>query len=74
LPASSTVGSPNPSAASNSSSANQGLSKIVIAQIFLLLSQFGPLKDERDRTKWETQTQQIRKVSSPHQSPRLFNL
>jgi CCR4-NOT transcription complex subunit 1 len=61
LSVSSTTGSP--STASNPSGASsQNLSRIVIAQIFLLLSQFGPLKDDKDRSKWDTQTEQIRKV------------
>jgi CCR4-NOT transcription complex subunit 1 len=52
------------STASNPSGASsQNLSRIVIAQIFLLLSQFGPLKDDKDRSKWDTQTEQISKVS-----------
>ena len=64
LSTSSTLGSPstttNPAAASS-----QNLSRIVIAQVFLLLSQFGPLRDDKDRSKWDTQTEQIRKVSPP---------
>lgn len=63
LSTSSTVGSPSTSANPASASAhNQNLSRIVIAQVFLLLSQFGPVKDEKDRAKWETQAEQIRKV------------
>ncbi|KAF2198562.1 Not1-domain-containing protein [Delitschia confertaspora ATCC 74209] len=64
LSQSSTVGSPSTTSNPNSSSipAGQNLSRIVIAQIFLLLSQFGPIKDDRDRTKWDTQTDQIRKL------------
>ncbi|KAF2006869.1 Not1-domain-containing protein [Amniculicola lignicola CBS 123094] len=61
LSTSSTVGSPS-TAANPASGPNQNLSRIVIAQVFLLLSQFGPLKDEKDRTKWDTQTEQIRKL------------
>jgi CCR4-NOT transcription complex subunit 1 len=55
---SSTAASPSPA----SGAASQNLSRIVIAQIFLLLSQFGPLKDDKDRAKWDTQIEQIRKV------------
>jgi CCR4-NOT transcription complex subunit 1 len=60
LSASSTVGSPSTSANPASGASSQNLSRIVIAQVFLLLSQFGPLKNEKDRTK---QTEQIREVS-----------
>ncbi|KAI4693473.1 uncharacterized protein J4E88_001845 [Alternaria novae-zelandiae] len=61
LSTSSTTGSP--STASNPSGASsQNLSRIVIAQVFLLLSQFGPVKDDKDRAKWDTQTEQIRKL------------
>jgi CCR4-NOT transcription complex subunit 1 len=68
---SSTVGSPSTSANPSSASAhNQNLSRIVIAQVFLLLSQFGPVKDDKDRTKWETQAEQIRKVRVMHSFPR----
>ncbi|KAF2872099.1 CCR4-Not complex component, Not1-domain-containing protein [Massariosphaeria phaeospora] len=63
LSASSTLGSPNTSANPAGSSASvQNLSRIVIAQLFLLLSQFGPVKDEKDKAKWEVQTEQIRKL------------
>ncbi len=58
---SSTLGSPS-TTTNPSGPSSQNLSRIVIAQIFLLLSQFGPLKDDKDRTKWDTQTEQIRKV------------
>lgn len=67
LSTSSTVGSPN-TTANPSGPASQNLSRIVIAQIFLLLSQFGPPKDDKDRSKWDTQTEQIRKVRT---MPRL---
>ncbi|KAI0584436.1 ccr4-not transcription complex subunit protein [Pyrenophora tritici-repentis] len=61
LSISSTTGSPSTSANSSGAS-SQNLSRIVIAQIFLLLSQFGPVKDDKDRAKWDTQTEQIRKL------------
>ncbi|KAF2111620.1 CCR4-Not complex component, Not1-domain-containing protein [Lophiotrema nucula] len=61
LSASSTVGSPSTSHPTSGAS-TQNLSRIVIAQVFLLLSQFGPVKDAKDRTKWDTQTEQIRKL------------
>lgn len=62
LSTSSTVGSPSTANNPTFGVPSQNLSRIVIAQIFLLLSQFGPLKDEKDRAKWETQAEQIRKV------------
>lgn len=40
----------------------QNLARIVIAQIFLLLSQVGTVKDEKDKAKWATQLEQIRKL------------
>ena len=61
-PSSSTVGSPSTATNPASGASSQNLSRIVIAQVFLLLSQFGPIKDEKDRSKWDTQTEQIRKV------------
>ncbi|KAF2280315.1 Not1-domain-containing protein [Westerdykella ornata] len=61
----STLGSPSASN-SVSSASNQSLSRIVIAQLFLLLSQFGPLKNDKDRAKWDTQTEQIRKLVDSH--------
>ncbi|KAF2828435.1 Not1-domain-containing protein [Ophiobolus disseminans] len=62
LSTSSTVGSPSAAANPAFGASSQNLSRIVIAQIFLLLSQFGPLKDDKDRSKWDTQTEQIRKL------------
>ena len=38
--------------------------RIVIAQVFLLLSLIGPVKNEKDKAKWDAQTEQIRKVST----------
>ncbi|CAN9179420.1 unnamed protein product [Alternaria alternata] len=61
LSTSSTTGSPS-TATNPSGPSSQNLSRIVIAQIFLLLSQFGPVKDDKDRVKWDTQTEQIRKL------------
>ncbi|KAF2730810.1 Not1-domain-containing protein [Polyplosphaeria fusca] len=60
---SSTVGSP--STATNQQS-TQNLSRIVIAQVFLLLSQLGPAKDDKDRTKCEAQAENIRKLVADH--------
>ena len=63
----------------NSPSGNQSgqLSKIVVAQVFLLLS---TIKEDKDRTKWDSQVEQIRKVClgnsaepPPHQKSPPFN-
>jgi CCR4-NOT transcription complex subunit 1 len=62
LSQSSTVGSPSTTSNPTSAPATQNLSRIVIAQVFLLLSQFGPVKDDKDKAKWETQADQIRKL------------
>ncbi|KAF2712195.1 Not1-domain-containing protein [Pleomassaria siparia CBS 279.74] len=59
---SSTVGSPNTPGNPSSSSTSQNLSRIVVAQVFLLLSQLGPLKDDKDRARWDTQREQILKL------------
>jgi CCR4-NOT transcription complex subunit 1 len=58
------LGSPSTLAnpASGAFSQNQNLSRIVIAQVFLLLSQFVPVKEDKDRAKWDTQAEQVRKV------------
>jgi CCR4-NOT transcription complex subunit 1 len=72
LSASSTVGSPSAASNPGAGGPSQNLSRIVIAQIFLLLSQFGPLKDEKDRSKWETQAEQIRKVRDAPVCLQLF--
>ncbi|KAF2644937.1 Not1-domain-containing protein [Massarina eburnea CBS 473.64] len=55
LSTSSTVGSPISAA---NSAHKQDLSRIVVAQVFLLLSQLSSVKDEKDRAK----TEQIRKL------------
>ncbi|KAF2458071.1 CCR4-Not complex component, Not1-domain-containing protein [Lineolata rhizophorae] len=59
LSQSSGVGSPSTTANPPTAPAGQSLSKIVIAQIFLLLSS---LKDDKDKTKWEQQVDQIQKL------------
>lgn len=53
------IGSPsiNPTQMQGS---GQSLSKITIAQVFLLLS---TIKEDKDKAKWESQADQIRKVS-----------
>lgn len=68
LSTSSTVGSPKTAGNSSSGLSGQSLSKIVVAQVFLLL---GQLREEKDRAKWPTQTEQIRKVSPSHHCYRL---
>ncbi|PVI06124.1 Not1-domain-containing protein [Periconia macrospinosa] len=66
LSISSTVGSPisssNPQSASAPKQQKQDLSRIVVAQVFLLLSQLSPVKDEKDQAKWNAQAEQIRKL------------
>ncbi|KAH7041928.1 CCR4-Not complex component, Not1-domain-containing protein [Macrophomina phaseolina] len=52
------IGSPS-STTTASAPSGQSLAKIVIAQVFLLLSS---LKEDKDKTKWEQQTDQIRKL------------
>ncbi|KAI9762120.1 MAG: kinetochore-associated Ndc80 complex subunit ndc80 [Chaenotheca gracillima] len=49
----------SPSLGSNSGNQAGQLSKIVIAQVFLLLS---TIKEDKDKTKWEAQADQIRKL------------
>ncbi|KAL2888153.1 ccr4-not complex component [Ceratocystis lukuohia] len=43
----------------NSPTGNNSLTKIVVAQVYLLL---GALKDDRDRSKWASQVEQLRKL------------
>ncbi|OCK78418.1 Not1-domain-containing protein [Lepidopterella palustris CBS 459.81] len=62
LSQSSAVGSPITTTNPTSTPSGQSLSKIVIAQVFLLLSQFGSIKEDKDKAKWETQADQIRKL------------
>ncbi|KAL1390585.1 CCR4-Not complex component, Not1-domain-containing protein [Phyllosticta capitalensis] len=52
------IGSPSSNSAASAPS-DQSLSRIVIAQVFLLLSS---LKEDKDKTKWDQQTDQIRKL------------
>jgi CCR4-NOT transcription complex subunit 1 len=47
---------PSPSTPTGSNS----LTKIVVAQVYLLLS---TIKEDKDRTKWEAQAEQLQKVS-----------
>ncbi|KAF2843090.1 Not1-domain-containing protein [Patellaria atrata CBS 101060] len=59
LSQSSGVGSPNPVNNLTSAPPGQSLSKIVIAQVFLLLSS---MKEDKDKMKWDGQADQIRKL------------
>ena len=55
---------------SSPTAANNSLTKIVVAQVFLLLT---TLKDDKDRAKWELQADQLKKVRllRPHLALRL---
>lgn len=48
--------------------ANNSLTKIVVAQVFLLLT---TLKDDKDRAKWELQADQLKKVRLARPHPAL---
>ncbi|KFZ20466.1 hypothetical protein V501_00106 [Pseudogymnoascus sp. VKM F-4519 (FW-2642)] len=50
---------PSPSTPTGSNS----LTKIVVAQVYLLLS---TIKEDKDRTKWEAQAEQLRKLIDDH--------
>jgi hypothetical protein len=47
------------SPSTNSPTGSNSLTKIVVAQVYLLLS---TIKEDKDRTKWEQQAEQLRKV------------
>lgn len=47
------------SPSTNSPIGGSGVNKIVVAQVYLLL---GTIKEDKDRTKWEQQAEQLRKV------------
>lgn len=47
------------SPSTNSPVGASGVNKIVVAQVYLLL---GTIKEDKDRTKWEQQAEQLRKV------------
>lgn len=49
----------SPSTNSPTNTGSNPLSKIAIAQVYLLLS---TIKDDKDRTKWDLQIEQLRKV------------
>ncbi|KAJ9664960.1 CCR4-NOT core subunit cdc39 [Coniosporium apollinis] len=55
----SNIGSPSSLSNPSSAAPGQSLSKIVIAQIFVLLS---TIKDDKDKAKWDSQADQIRKL------------
>ncbi|KUJ20497.1 Not1-domain-containing protein [Mollisia scopiformis] len=48
---------------STSSPTGSNVTKIVVAQVYLLLS---TIKEDKDRTKWEQQAEQIRKLVDEH--------
>jgi CCR4-NOT transcription complex subunit 1 len=51
---------PTPASPSSSSpTGSNSLTKIVVAQVYLLLS---TIREDKDRTKWEAQAEQLRKV------------
>ncbi|RKF73782.1 General negative regulator of transcription subunit 1 [Golovinomyces cichoracearum] len=54
-----TAASPN----TNSPTSSSSLTNIVVAQVFVLLS---TIKEDRDRTKWEQQAEQLRKLIDEH--------
>lgn len=56
-------------AAAQAGNQTGSLSKIVIAQLVLLLS---TIKEDKDKAKWELQVDQIRKVFSGYHNFRLF--
>jgi CCR4-NOT transcription complex subunit 1 len=47
------------SPSTSSPTGSNSLTKIVVAQVYLLLS---TIKEDKDRTKWEQQAEQLRKV------------
>lgn len=47
------------SPSTNSPTGANSLTKIVVAQVYLLLS---TIKEDKDRTKWEQQAEQLKKV------------
>jgi CCR4-NOT transcription complex subunit 1 len=47
------------SPSTNSPTGSNSLTRIVVAQVYLLLS---TIKEDKDRTKWEQQAEQLRKV------------
>ncbi|KAE9377063.1 Not1-domain-containing protein [Stipitochalara longipes BDJ] len=51
------------SPSTNSPTGSNSLTKIVVAQVYLLLS---TIKEDKDRTKWEQQAEQLRKLIDEH--------
>jgi CCR4-NOT transcription complex subunit 1 len=51
------------SPSTNSPTGANSLTKIVVAQVYLLLS---TIKEDKDRTKWEQQAEQLRKLIDEH--------
>jgi len=56
------------SPSANSPTGSNALTKIVVAQVYLLLSTIKEDKD--DPSKWDVHTEQLRKVSKPLPRPR----
>ena len=46
------------------------MTKIVVAQVYLLLS---TIKEDKDHTKWELQAEQLKKVKCSPQWPRQLS-
>ncbi|KAI0477392.1 CCR4-Not complex component, Not1-domain-containing protein [Xylariaceae sp. FL0804] len=53
----------SPSTSSPTTGSSNSLTKIVVAQVYLLLSS---LKEDKDRTKWELQVDQLKKLLDDH--------
>lgn len=54
------------SPSTNSPTGTSSLTKIVVAQVYLLLS---TIKEDKDRAKWELQVDQLRKVTLYYPMP-----
>jgi CCR4-NOT transcription complex subunit 1 len=59
------------SPSTNSPTGSNSLTKIVVAQVYLLLS---TIKEDKDRTKWEQQAEQLRKVGMRRRCLMLYRL
>lgn len=70
IPPSASFGLPSTSIGISTSGRSAEVSKIVIAQLFLLLSTLN--KDEKDKSKWDTTADNIRKVCLSFPCFRLF--
>jgi CCR4-NOT transcription complex subunit 1 len=61
--------SPHGSLTDSPTTGQNSLTKIVVAQVYLLLS---TIKEDKDRTRWETQAEQLRKVSHIFSNPLML--